>query len=110
MPSVHGKLTVGRPRPEFTGPVPVKLDAVVVGIAQIECFADAMIGGAVERNFGFDQPAQRVGELGARRIKDRQMIEAGRAVLRRRPAACSPTRCAGWSSQKFRSKARATTA
>src|ERR1700724_3739508 len=38
----HGELAVGGARPCFLRPVPVKLDAVVVGAAQIECLADAV--------------------------------------------------------------------
>src|SRR6202167_2409413 len=90
MPGVHGKLSVGRARPDFAGPVPVKLDAVFIGIAQIECFADALIGSAVERTFGFDQPAQRIAQSGPRRVKDREMIKAGRSLWRRRPTAAFP--------------------
>src|SRR5580704_8264186 len=41
----HGELAVGGARPLLFRPVPVKLDAVVVGIAQIERLADAVIGG-----------------------------------------------------------------
>src|ERR1700689_1287129 len=90
MPGVHGELTVGGPRPDFTPPGPVKLDAVVIGIAQIEGFTDAMIGGAVERNLGFDQPAQRIGQGGPCRVKDGKVIKTGRALRRWRPAAAFP--------------------
>ncbi len=88
----HRELAVGVARPLFLRPVPIKLDAVVVGIAQIERLADAVVGGAFERNFGLDQPAQRVGKLRAGRIKDGEVVEAGAARRRRRAAARSP-RC-----------------
>src|SRR5581483_12089286 len=49
----HGETSVRVLRPLFLGPVAVKLNAVVVGIAQIERLADAVIAGAVQRNAGF---------------------------------------------------------
>ncbi len=60
--------------------VPVEFDAVVVGVAEIEGLADAVVGGALELDSGSDEPAQGVGEFGARRIENSHMIKAGRAV------------------------------
>ena len=78
------------PRPSFLGAIPIELDAVLVGIAQIERFRDPVVAGAVERDAGRDQPAQRIGELGPRRIEDGEMVEAGRAGRRRLPAGALP--------------------
>ena len=50
----HRKLAVGAARPLFARTIPIKLDAVVVGIAQIKRFAYAVIGGTLERNVGRD--------------------------------------------------------
>ena len=61
------------------GPIPVELDAVLVGIAQVERLADAVVAGAVERDAGRDQPAQRVGQRRACRIEDREVEQPGRA-------------------------------
>ena len=33
-------------------PIPVKLDAVIVGVAEVDGFADAVVGSAFERNPG----------------------------------------------------------
>jgi len=87
---VHRELAVGRARPLFLRPVPVKLDAVLVGIAQVERLADAVIGSAVERNLRLDQTAQRIAQRRAGRIEDREMVQAGRALGRRRAAAALP--------------------
>ena len=48
----HRQRPVRRARPLFLGPVPIQLDAVLVGIAQIKRLADAVVAGAVERNSG----------------------------------------------------------
>ena len=48
----HRQRSVRRARPLLFGPVPIELDAVLVGIAQIERLADAVIAGAVELNAG----------------------------------------------------------
>jgi hypothetical protein len=53
----------------------VEFDAVLIRIAQVQGFADAVIAGAIERHPGGDQPPQRVGEIGARRVDDRKVIK-----------------------------------
>ena len=45
----HGELARRRSRPVRLGPVPVELDAILVGIAQVERLADAVVARAVER-------------------------------------------------------------
>ena len=79
------------PRGHFLWPVPIEFDAVVVGVAQVKRFADAVVGGAFERNSCGDQPAERVGQRRARRVEDREMVEAGGAGLRRLAAAAFPS-------------------
>ena len=77
-------------RPFFLRPVAIELDAVVVRIAQVERLADAVVARAVERDAGFDQPAERIGKRRARRVEDRDMVKAGRAGRRRRTAFALP--------------------
>ena len=72
------------------GPVPIQLDAVLVGIAQIERFADAVIAGAVERNAGLDHAMQRVRQRGAGRIKNRGVKQPRRSRRRRMAAFAFP--------------------
>ena len=66
-------------RPFLLRPVPIKLDAVVVRVAQIERLGDAVVAGAFERDLGDDQPAQRVGQQPPGRVEDRGMVKAGGA-------------------------------
>ena len=72
------------------GAVPVKLDAVAVRIAQIKRLADAVVGRAIERHVRGQQTLQRIGQRGARRIQDRDVVQAGRAGWRRRAAFALP--------------------
>src|SRR5436190_6631687 len=58
----HVELAVRGPGPEMLRPVAIELDPVLVGIAQIERLAYAMIRSAVERNACLDEPAQGVRE------------------------------------------------
>jgi len=50
-----------------------------------------MVARAGERDAGVDQPPQRIGEIGAGRVKHRQMVEAGCAGWRRSAAAAFPS-------------------
>src|SRR4051794_16998988 len=86
----HRKLAVGAARPLFLRAVPVKLDAVVVGVAQIKRFADAVVGGTFERNSCGDEPTERVGQRRARGVEDCEMVEARGAGLRRLAATAFP--------------------
>ena len=89
-PREHRELAVGGPRPLLLRPIPIQLDAVLVGIAQVQRLADAVVRRAVERNARLQHSAKRVGELRARRIEDRRVIEAGGARRRRRAAKTLP--------------------
>jgi len=65
------------------GFVPVELYAVVVGVVEVEGFADAVVGGAVEFDLGIDESAEGIAELRARGVEDGGVIEAGSAGRRR---------------------------
>jgi hypothetical protein len=86
----HAELALRGARPFGFGAIPVKLDAVAVGVAKIECLADAVVGGAFEWNVAADKAAEGVGELGARRIHDGEVIEAGGAGRGRGAAMALP--------------------
>ncbi len=77
-------------RPLLLRPVPIKLDAVVVRVAQIERLGDAVVAGAFERDLGGDQPPQRVGQKPAGRVENGGMVKAGGAGGGRRAAAALP--------------------
>jgi hypothetical protein len=82
----HPERAVLVSRPLLPRPVPVELEAVAVRIAEVEGFGDAVVGGAVEPDPSFDEPAERVGEALAIRVPDRGVVEAG-VTGRRRSAA-----------------------
>ena len=72
----HLQLAVGV-APLLARAVAVELDAVAVGIGQVQRLADEVVGDPVQRPAGLGQPGQRMGEVQPRRIQDRQVIEAG---------------------------------
>src|SRR5207249_1671348 len=88
-PSVHRDLAVRRARPLLPWPIPIKFDAIVVGIAQVKRLTDAMIARAVERNPRRDQATKRVGEFGSCWVENGKMIKTGPAGRRGFPPALS---------------------
>src|ERR1700730_3237236 len=86
----HRQRSVWGAPPVFPGTVPIELDAVVVGIAQVQRFADAVIAGAVERNSSLDHAMQCVGERWAGRIEDGGVKQSGRSRRRRMAAFAFP--------------------
>jgi hypothetical protein len=72
----HGELAFGVARPCGGIAIDVEFEAVVIGIAEVEGFADAVVGGAVERDFVFDEAAQGICEGGAIRVKNGDVVEA----------------------------------
>jgi len=69
-------MAVRRHGPLLARAIPIELDAVLVEVAQVERLADAVIAGAVERDAGRDQPAQRVAQCRTCRIEDGKVIKA----------------------------------
>src|SRR4051794_33320634 len=57
----HRQGAVGIARPFLLRAIAIELDAVLVGIAQIQRLADAVIAGAVELNTGGKHAMQRIG-------------------------------------------------
>src|SRR3954451_9491128 len=86
----HREPAVEIARPLGLGPIAIELEAVFIRVAQVQCFADAVIGGAVEGNARGDQTPQRVGERRPGRIHDREMEKARGAARRWRPTAALP--------------------
>ena len=86
----HRERAVGGARPLLLRPVPIELDAVLVGIAQIQRLADAVIAGAVELDAGADHAMQRVRQRRAGRIQDRGVEQPGGAWRRRMAAFAFP--------------------
>ena len=86
----HFNSAIDSPRPLVARPVPVKLDPVFIGIAQIERFAHAVVRRAIELNTCAEKTLERVGEFRARRVEDRHVIQPGCPVRRRRASAALP--------------------
>ena len=71
-------------RPFGGGAVAVNLDAVAVGVGEIDGFADAVVGHAFDRPLGFLEPGERRGEMRAIPHKDGGVEETGGARRSRR--------------------------
>ncbi len=52
----HGEVPVRVQRPLLARPVAVELDAVVVRIAQVDGLADSVVGRALQRDAGLEEP------------------------------------------------------
>ena len=73
------RVPVGGAGPVGFGAVPVELYAVEVGVVEVEGFADAVVGGAVEGDVGGEEAAEGVGQGCAGGVEDGQVVEAGGA-------------------------------
>lgn len=71
--------------------IPVELDAVVIGVAQVESFADAVVRSAFERDAGALETSKGVSEIGACGIENRRVIETGRTRRRWRTTEAFPS-------------------
>lgn len=79
----HVQAAIGTVRPLFLWPVPIKLDPVVVGVAEIEGLADAVIRRSIKRNSGINHSTERGCQLRSCWIQNGDMIQPGRARWRR---------------------------
>ena len=86
----HRERSVRRARPFFLRPVAVELDTVLVGIAQIERLADAVIAGAVKLDAGLDHAIQRIRQRRAGGIENGGVKQPGGARRRRMAAFAFP--------------------
>ena len=86
----HRQRSIRRARPFFLRPVAVELDAVLVGIAQIQRLADAVVAGAVELDAGLDHAIQRIRQRRARGIENGGVKQPGGAWRRRMAALAFP--------------------
>jgi hypothetical protein len=75
----HRQTAVGTSRPLLVGFVPIKLDTVVVGVAEIDDLTDTVIRRSFERDASLRDSAQGVGQFSPCRVQDGDMVQAGRA-------------------------------
>lgn len=81
-PRCHLEFAFGITRPIYGIAVHVEFEAVAIGVLEVERLADAVIGGAIERDLMLDEAAQGIGERWAIGIEDGDVIEAGGAGRR----------------------------
>ena len=86
----HGELALGVARPFLFRAIPVKFHAVLVRIAEIKCLAYAVVGRAIQRNLGFGQATQRVGQGCTGRIENGGVVEPRAAGRRGRATETFP--------------------
>lgn len=86
----HGEFAGRRAGPLGLGAVEVEFDTVLVRVAEVERFTDAVIGSAVEIDAGREKAAEGIGQFAARGIENREMKQAGVAGRRRRAAQTLP--------------------
>lgn len=70
-------------RPRSLRTIPIEFYTVLIRIAQIERFADAMVARAVELYSSFKHSMQRICQRSPCRIQDRGVKQSGGAVRRR---------------------------
>ncbi len=87
---MHPDTAIGTTRPFAFRPVVIQLDAVAVGIPQIDCFAHAMIRSAFERDAMFEHSTHGGGKGGTVGKENREMVQSGGPWGRRRRTAAGP--------------------
>ena len=78
----HGQVTLSPAWPLLGRKVPVKLNSVIIRIAQVERVADAVIRSTLQRNLRLNQPVQGIREFRPRWIENRMMIKPSHARRR----------------------------
>src|SRR5215210_4888565 len=76
-PGDHRETTVLVAGPLISRPVGCQLDAVAVGVAQVERLGDAVVGGAVYGVFGVQEPAEGLREVPTLGIQNGEVEESG---------------------------------
>src|SRR6185503_11690124 len=77
-------------RPLIPRSVAIQFNAIAVRIAQVDGFADAVIGRAFDGHAVIEQALESARQLEAVRIKNREVIKPGASGRRRRGAFASP--------------------
>ena len=90
-PCIHRGGTIGIVRPFLFRTIPVKLQPVLIGIAEVKRFTHSVITRAFEWNLGCEQPAERVAEPRSIGIKNSNVKQTGAAGRRWRKPPRLPT-------------------
>ncbi len=75
----------------LTRTIPIKLYAILIRIAQINGFADTMIGSTIKLYPSIEDTAQRHGKIGSCRMQNGQMKQARGMAWRRRRSLALPS-------------------
>ena len=67
-------------RPLLDRAVPGELEVVAVGVGEVDGLVRAVVGELAQRDAGLLQPPHRVGQARARRVVERDVVQAGDAV------------------------------
>ena len=62
-------------RPRVARPIAVELDAVAVGVPEIECLTHSVVRGAFESDSGIDQAVERSPKGSPRGIKEGDVVQ-----------------------------------
>ena len=89
-PCIHRDRTIGIVRPFLFRTIPVKLQPVLIGIAEVKRFAHPVITSAIERNPRREQAPERVAEPRSIGIKNSNVKQTGAAGRRWRTAETFP--------------------
>src|SRR5713226_272113 len=84
--AAEAEVAIFVPGPLILGAVPGQLQAIAVGISQVQGLVGAVIVDAVKRPPGLGEASKGVTQRGSRRVEDRDVIQAGRAGGRGRAA------------------------
>src|SRR5689334_5468389 len=78
------------PRPLVRAAVPGQLDAVEVGVVQVDRLVGTVVRSAIDAPAPVQQPCERDGQIPAGGVVDREVVETSRAGGRRRAALALP--------------------
>lgn len=88
--AVHGEATIGEARPFLGCSIAVELEAVAIGIGEVEGLADAVVGGAFKGDSGLGESLQGIPQGWPIGVKKGGVEQPGVTCWRRRPAAALP--------------------
>src|SRR5262249_19413982 len=84
--TAEGEVAVLVAWPFLAGPVPAELEAVLLGVAEVDGLVGPVVVGAVDRPAGISKTPQSVAQRGPGRIADGHVVQPGRPRRWRRTA------------------------
>ena len=90
MAANEAEAAVSLARPLLARPVPLELEAVLLGVAEVKRLMRAVVRCTLERPPGLDETPECIAERGSRRVADGDVVEPGRVPRRGRAAGGLP--------------------